>query len=109
MLLANLSSLPTPGGDSTADPADTLRDASAFLGLLLYVPEPTTAEGVATLLSLKVGVVEVHTFTHPRGGGGILRPPPPFCYPSQTPGFGTNYYGGTVVHRTYGTHKNLCT
>lgn len=54
-LLANLSSLPAPGGDSIADPADTLRDMNAFLGLLVYVPEPTTAEGLATLLSLKVG------------------------------------------------------
>lgn len=56
MLLANLSSLPAPGGDSIADPADTLRDMNAFLGLLVYVPEPTTAEDLATLLSLKVGL-----------------------------------------------------
>lgn len=54
-LLANLSSSPSPGGDSILDPADTLRDTTAVLGLLVYVPEPATAEDLATLLSLKVG------------------------------------------------------
>lgn len=37
------------------DPADTLRDTNALLGLLVYVPEPTTDEDIATFLSLKVG------------------------------------------------------
>lgn len=54
-LLANLSSSPSPGGDSIMDPADSLRDVTAISGLLSYAPEPANGEELTNLLALKVG------------------------------------------------------